>query len=151
MKTAIVYCSRHHGNTKKLLDAIAAKYPVTLIDAVENPTPDLGEYDVIGFASGIYYSKYHKSVLNVAQALPAGKKVFFIHTYGAKKEGYFKSIEAAVSGKQAEILGGYECFGFNTFGPFKLIGGLAKGHPDADEIRKAVTFYEEITNKMISE
>ena len=33
----------------------------------------------------------------------------------------------------------------------KLIGGLAKGHPDADEIRKAVTFYEEITNKMISE
>ena len=151
MKTAIVYCSRHHGNTKKLLDAIAEKYPVTLIDAVENPTPDLSEYDVIGFASGIYYSKYHKSVLNVAQALPAGKKVFFIHTYGAKKEGYFKSIEAAVSGKQAEILGGYECFGFNTFGPFKLIGGLAKGHPDADEIRKAVTFYEEITNKMISE
>ena len=151
MKTAIVYYSRHHGNTKKLLDAIAEKYPVTLIDAVENPTPDLGEYDVIGFASGIYYSKYHKSVLNVAQALPAGKKVFFIHTYGAKKEGYFKSIEAAVSGKQAEILGGYACFGFNTFGPFKLIGGLAKGHPDADEIRKAVTFYEEITNKTISE
>ena len=30
MKTAIVFYSRHHGNTKKLLDAIAEKYPVTL-------------------------------------------------------------------------------------------------------------------------
>ena len=35
MKTAIVFYSRHHGNTKKLLDAIAEKYPVTLIDATK--------------------------------------------------------------------------------------------------------------------
>ncbi len=34
MKTAIVYASTHHGNTKKLLDAIAAAYEVDLIDAV---------------------------------------------------------------------------------------------------------------------
>ena len=99
MKTAIVFYSRHHGNTKKLLDAIAEKYPVTLIDATKNPSPDLSGYDAIGFASGIYYSKYHKSVLKIAENIPAGKKVFFLHTYGAKKEGYFKSIEAAVSGK----------------------------------------------------
>ena len=32
MKTAIVYASTHHGNTKKLLDAIAAAYEVDLID-----------------------------------------------------------------------------------------------------------------------
>ena len=32
MKTAIVYHSYHHGNTKKLLDAIAEKHEVTLID-----------------------------------------------------------------------------------------------------------------------
>ena len=35
MKTAIVYASTHHGNTKKLLDAIAAAYEVDLIDAVK--------------------------------------------------------------------------------------------------------------------
>ena len=74
-----------------------------------------------------------------------GLEEAFLHTYGAKKEGYFKSIEAAVSGKQAEILGGYECFGFNTFGPFKLIGGIAKGHPDSDEISGAVKFYEQLS------
>ena len=32
MKTAIIYYSRHHGNTKKLIDAIAAKHDVTVID-----------------------------------------------------------------------------------------------------------------------
>ena len=39
MKTAIVYYSKHHGNTKKLLDAIAAENEVTLIDVTEQGTP----------------------------------------------------------------------------------------------------------------
>ena len=34
MSTAIVYYSKHHGNTRKLLDAIAEKNDVTLIDVV---------------------------------------------------------------------------------------------------------------------
>ena len=36
MKTAIVYYSAHHGNTKKLLDAIAVKNAVTLIDGARS-------------------------------------------------------------------------------------------------------------------
>ena len=31
--------------------------------------------------------------------------------------------------------------GFDTFGPFKLIGGIAKGHPTQSEIDGAVEFY----------
>lgn len=54
MKTAVVYYSRHHGNTKKVLDAIAAKHDLTLIDAAETPNADLSDYDLVGFASGIY-------------------------------------------------------------------------------------------------
>jgi hypothetical protein len=30
---------------------------------------------------------------------------------------------------------------FDTFGPFKLIGGLKKGHPTEEEIQGAVDFY----------
>ena len=67
MKTAIVYYSKHHGNTKQLLDAIAAKYEVTLIDAAETPDAGLEAYDLIGFASGIYFSKFHKSVVRFAE------------------------------------------------------------------------------------
>ena len=67
MKTAIVYYSEHHGNTKKLLDAIAKQGDVTLIEASGGPQTDLSEYELIGFASGIYYSKFHESVLRIAE------------------------------------------------------------------------------------
>ena len=82
MKTAIIYYSKHHGNTKKLLDAIAEKNDVTLIDVVHNPQADLKNYDRIGLASGIYYSKFHRSLLKyAAEQLPKGKPVFsFIPT-----------------------------------------------------------------------
>ena len=58
MKTAIVYYSKHHGNTKKLLDAIAGENEVTLIDVTAQPAADLTGYERIGFASGIYYNSF---------------------------------------------------------------------------------------------
>lgn len=144
MKTAIVYFSKHHGNTKKLLDAIAAKNDVDLIDAVLKLDADLSGYDLVGFASGIYYSKFHKSVLKAAERLAPGQRVFFIYTYGARKEGYTRAIREAAGKSGARIEGEYGCFGFNTFGPFKLIGGLAKGHPDREETESAAAFFEKL-------
>lgn len=145
MKTAIVYYSKHHGNTKKLLSEIAAKHDVTLIDVTDAPVTDLCEYDRIGFASGIYYSKFQKSLLKFAEAyMPDGKETFFIYTCGAKKDGYTKAISEAVGKHDAKILGEYGCLGFDSFGPFKLIGGIAKGHPDASELERAVAFYESL-------
>lgn len=143
MKTAVIYYSRHHGNTKKLLDAIAAKHEVTLIDATQVTEADLSDYDLIGFASGIYYSKFHKSVLKFAENnLPEDKNVFFVYTYGVEKEGYTKAIENVVFEKSANILGNFGSLGFNTFGPFKLIGGIAKGYPTQEDLDNAVKFYE---------
>ena len=143
MKIAIVAYSHHHENTNKLIDAIAQKHEIVRIDALTQPDADLSAYDLIGFASGIYYSKFHKSVLKMAEErLPRGKKVFFLYTYGMKKEGYTRSIREAVEKKGAKIAGEYGCLGLNTFGPFKLIGGMAKGHPDETELREAVAFFE---------
>ena len=48
MKTAIVYYSKHHGNTKKLLDAIAAASDIDLIDVTADKDADLSGYDRIG-------------------------------------------------------------------------------------------------------
>lgn len=142
MKTAIIYYSKHHGNTKKLLDKIAASHPVTLINVSDGEIPSLDEFEVIGFASGIYYSKFHKSVLKAAkEKLPQRKKVFFIYTYGVKKEGYTDAVKSQVLSKNAEILGEYGCLGFNTFGPFRLIGGIAKNHPNEEELLGAEKFF----------
>ena len=145
MKTAIIYYSRHHGNTKKLIDAIAAAHDVTAIDAAEVSTADLSAYDLVGFASGIYYSKFHKTVLQFAeQNLPEKKDVFFLYTYGAEKKGYTAAITEAVKKHNANILGEFGCFGFNTFGPFTLIGGIAKGHPDQSDLQNALNFFEKL-------
>ena len=146
MKTAIVFYSQHHGNTKKLIDAIAEKNEVTLIDVTKDGDVDLGEFDFVGFASGIYYSKFNDKVVEYARKNLAknGQKVFFLFTYGAKRDSYLKDITEAVASKACEIVGKYGCAGFDTYGPFKLVGGLQKGHPDADEIAGAVKFFEEL-------
>lgn len=143
MKTAIVYYSKHHGNTKKLLDAIAQSHEVTLINVTEQPNADLSSFDRVGFASGIYYSKFHKSLLKFAEEkLPEGKPVFFLYTCGAEKKGYTDAISQAAAKHHGTLLGSYGCLGFDTFGPFGLIGGIAKGHPDTNELSGAVSFYE---------
>ena len=143
MKTAIVYYSEHHGNTKKLLDAIAAKHDVTLINVTKQPETDLSGYDRIGLASGIYYSSFAKQLLAYAEEhLPEGKDVFYIFTHGAPKGMFLNAVRKIAEAKHCRELGDYHCQGFDTFGPFKLVGGIAKGHPTEDEISGAVSFYE---------
>ena len=143
MKTAICYYSRHHGNTLKVLEAMAEAADIDLIDVTSRMAAHLPQYDRIGFASGIYFSKFSPVVVNFArQYLPEGREVFFVYTYGAPKVSLPGNITAAVKEKGCRILGQFGCRGYDTFGPFKLIGGLAKGHPDAQDLKKAKQFFE---------
>jgi len=144
VNTAIVYYSQHHGNTKKLLDAIvSADTSVTLIDVTEHPDVDLPSFDRIGFASGIYFSSFAKQILSFADAhLPENKDVFYIYTHGAPVGDFLKGIREIAEKKHCRELGRYHCLGFDTFGPFKMVGGIAKGHPDEKEIAAAVSFYK---------
>ncbi len=146
MTTAIVYYSQHHGNTKKLLDAIKAADPsVVLIDVTAQPTADLSSYDRIGFASGIYFSAFAKQIIAYADAyLPDNKPVFYIYTHGAPVGNFLKAMQEIATRKHCQELGEYRCQGYDTFGPFKLVGGIAKGHPTEDEIKGAVKFYQEL-------
>ena len=141
MKTAIVYHSSHHGNTKKLVDAIAQGHNVDLIDASAQKQANLGQYDLIGFASGIYGGSFHPDVLNLAKNdLPQGKRVFFLYTSAGL--GSAKSIAATVKEKSAVVAGEFGCRGYNTFGPFRLVGGTSKGHPDETDLENARRFFE---------
>jgi flavodoxin len=140
MKT-IIYASVHHGNTKKVVEAIARECEVELIDATQIKEKDLSGYDAVGFASGIYYSKFHQSVLSFATVnLPENKKVFYICTNGGNAS--YKSIEEITKKKRAVEIGRFSCKGYDTFGPFKLVGGLAKGHPDNKDLEDAVLFFK---------
>ncbi|MGI6337075.1 MAG: flavodoxin domain-containing protein [Eubacteriales bacterium] len=144
MTTAIVYYSKHHGNTKKLLDAIVdSDASVVLIDVTEQPDADLSVFDRIGFASGIYFGAFAKQIISFAEAhLPENKAVFYIYTYGVSAGNVQKEIREIAEKNHCRELGSYHCLGFDTFGPFKLVGGIAKGHPTAEEIAGAVNFYQ---------
>ncbi len=145
MKTAIVYYSKHHGNTKKLLDGIAAENEVTLIDVSRDPSPDLSGYDRVGFASGIYYGGFAKQLAACARKfLPEGREVFYVYTHGAAGGNFLGAMRAAACEKNCREIGEYRCRGFDTFGPFKLVGGVAKGHPTGEEIRAAAKFYRDL-------
>ncbi len=145
LKTAIVYYSKHHGNTKKLAEAIAAENDVHLIDVTVQRTADLTPYDRIGFASGIYYGSFAKQGLAFArECLPEKKDVFFLQTYGIYQNRYLNAIRDIAREKGCNELGAYGCPGFDTFGPFRLIGGVAKGHPTEQEIKGAAEFYRRL-------
>ena len=145
MATAIVYYSRHHGNTRKLLNAIAAENDVTLIDVTEESSADLSGYDRIGLASGIYYNSFAGQLLSFTREhLPEQKDVFYIFTHGAPKGIFLTAIRKIAAQKHCKELGSYHCLGYDTFGPFKLVGGIAKGHPTDEEIREAVAFYRQL-------
>ena len=145
MKTVIVYYSRHHGNTKKLLDAIAAQEEVTLIDVLEGRETDLTGFDRIGFASGIYYGTFAKQIIEFAgEKLPEEKDVFYLYTHGAPSGNFLRDMRRIAQSRRCRELGEYHCQGFDTFGPFKLVGGIAKGHPTQEEIAAAAAFYQSL-------
>ena len=145
MKTVIIYESKHHGNTKKICDRIASECGTLLVDAA---TVDESfcweEYDLIGFASGIAYSRFYDHVTRVAGSIPSGKKVFFIYTCAKNDKDFSVGIKKIVSERGAECIGSYGCRGYNTYGPLKLIGGMNKNNPNEDELKAAVDFVKNL-------
>ena len=65
-----------------------------------------------------------------------------ICTYGGSAN--YKSIEQILDKKHASVDGKFGCKGYDTFGPFKLVGGIAKGHPDDKDIQNAVEFVKNL-------
>ncbi len=142
MKTILIYESTHHGNTKKLVDAVAKRYGIRTATVEEAAAMDLSAYDRIGIASGVAFGKFYEAAERfMDNSLPKGKDVFFLYTCGNDSGKYANSVSAKARARDCRVLGVYGCRGFDTFGPFKLIGGIAKGHPTQSEIDGAVEFY----------
>ena len=146
-KAVIIYASAHHGNTRKLVEAIVNQYCLDLIDATKQQTANLSAYDLIGFASGIDFGKFYDPVEQfLSKNLPENKRVFFLYSCARVSNRFTETIRTAAHKKGAIILGEYGCRGFNTYGPWKLIGGMNKGHPSAEEMQGAVQFFESLLN-----
>lgn len=141
-KAVLFYYSMHHGNTKKIAEEIAEKLPVEIVSIPTKQAVDLGEYDLVGFASGIYMSSFGAPMRRFAESLTglSGKRCFTLYTCGAPAGEFSGAFSALLKKKGAEVAGGWHCRGYDTFGPFKLVGGIAKGRPSEADLESAVRF-----------
>lgn len=146
MKTVICYASRHHGNTRRVVEAMAREGEAELIDATAaSGDIQLEDCGCIGFASGIYFGKFHPGVLDWARRhLPQGKPVFFVCTYGSSQGSGTQALRELAAERGCPVLGTFGCRGYDTFGPFKLVGGIAKGRPNEADLAAARAFYRDL-------
>lgn len=144
MKSVIIYASRHQGNTEKLVKSLAERFEIDLINGETVFQVDWDKYDLIGFASGMDFGKFYPSVTALAEQLPAGKKLYSIHTCARDNEKYGSQIREIARRRDCVYLGRFACKGYNTYGPWKLIGGMNKGHPNGEDMERLAVFYEEL-------
>jgi len=143
MKALIICRSYHHGNTKKIADAMSEVLDAEVIDPADATGEQLATYDLIGFGSGIAFGKHYKGLLKCVETLPAlEKKAFVFSTRGAPRQGsHHKALTELLGSKGFAIVGEFSCRGWDTYVPiFKLIGGIARGHPNEQDLYDARGF-----------
>lgn len=146
MKILIIYESIHHGNTEKIVKIMAESLNANVIRTSDVNMNTLKDCDLIGFGSGIYYGKVHKNILGLIDNITTGtnKKAFVFSTSGQGKSEYNKLVEQKLIEKNFEVVGSFACKGYDTFGPLKLLGGIAKGKPDDNDLKKAKEFAKQL-------
>ncbi len=151
MKTLIVYASIHHKNTEKVAKTIASELQSKTTPFFEAKEEDLEKVDIVGFGSGVYYSKFHKGLIKFVESLPDmnGKKAFLFSTAGMRKNiilnrahSHFKKI---LKEKNFEIIGEFDCLGWDTNGLLEKIGGINKGKPNEEDFKNAKKFAQELS------
>ena len=101
MKTAICYLSCHHGNTRKVVEAMAEAGGADLIDVRTRQMVRLEEYDRVGFASGIYGFETHRALIAFAGSICPRANRYFSSTPMAAQRAKARKRCARSPGKRA--------------------------------------------------
>jgi flavodoxin len=144
MKTLIICFSYHHKNTEKIA-SVFAKILDAQVKAPNEVNPnELSDFDLVGFGSGISFGKHYKDILAFADKLTkiTDKKAFIFSTSGQANNGpkFHKKLRDSLRSKGFNIIGEFNCTGFDTYGALKIFGGIQKEHPNEDDLKQAETF-----------
>jgi flavodoxin len=160
MKALLVLCSYHHRNTAKIANVFATVLDASITTPQKLRPEALHEYDLIGFGSGIYGDQHHRALLDLADSLPqvANRNAFIFSTCGAPmklmerdREEFTRyvaenhaSLRAKLQSKGYLIVDEFSCAGFNTNSFLKLVGGINKGRPNAEDLERAEAFAQNL-------
>ncbi|NCO96576.1 MAG: flavodoxin [Candidatus Aenigmarchaeota archaeon CG_4_10_14_0_8_um_filter_37_24] len=150
MKTLIIYNSVHQGNTKKIAERMGKVLKAKLVKPDEIGLKEILNYDLIGFGSGIYMWRHHRSLLDFVNRLPdlKDKRVFVFSTAGKPDKLSHRRLKEKLESKGADIVGEFSCEGLDKFGPLRLIGGINKGRPNQKDLKNAEGFAKKLIKKM---
>jgi flavodoxin len=149
MKTLVICFSYHHNNTQKIAEAIAKVLDARIKIPRQTNLEELEEYDLIGFGSGIYSGRHHEDLLNLADRLSiTTKKAFIFSTSGVKSSKFHSLLIEKLQAKGYIIVGEFSCKGFNTNSFLKLFGGMNKGRPNAEDLKRAEEFAMNLKQNM---
>jgi flavodoxin len=152
MRALIICISVHHGNTEQVAKVMANALDAALLEVKQVDANMLEQYDLIGFGSGIYFGKHHKSLLDFVDKLPMlrNKKAFIFSTSGLRKirfiHNFDKPLRENLQRKGFDIIGEFSCRGLDTYRATKLVGGVNKGRPNAQDLKQAEDFARSLKN-----
>jgi flavodoxin len=69
-KSLIILFSYHHKNTEKIANVFAGVLNSQIKTPQQVDPEQLQEYGLVGFGSGIYDSKHHRSLFDLVERLP---------------------------------------------------------------------------------
>ncbi|WP_042421416.1 flavodoxin family protein [Streptacidiphilus anmyonensis] len=143
MKALIVCTSVSHGNTRRIADVMGQELRARVVEPGQVDPERLSGFDLVGFGSGIYLRRFHPRLREFVRALPAGGhgRAFVFATSGLPGVR-FQPLERALTDKGFQLDGAFACRAFDTFLPFRLVGGLNKGLPGPADLADAHAFAE---------
>ena len=150
MKNLIIVYSYHHNNTEKIAKVIAKVLEAEIKTPQQVDIEEIQEYNLIGFGSGIYGEKHHKEILELADKLPqvTNKKAFIFSTSALtgkdKMANDHSSLKEKLQSKGYMIVDDFQCKGFNTNSFMKFVGGMNKGRPNAEDLKHAEEFAQNL-------
>ena len=135
---------------KKIAKTIAKVLNAKLIEPNKVNINELSKYDLVGFESGIYFQKHHRALLNLVDKLPQlQNKAFIFSTRGIGPVWFYHRIlKKKLLKKGFDVVDEFSCRGFDTVGPFKLIGGMNKDRPNKKDLEDARDFARSLKNKL---
>ena len=154
MKSLLVLYSYHHQNTEKIANVFAKVLDAQIKTPQQINPEDLQDYNLIGFGSGIYGAKHHESLLDLVDTLPqdTNRKAFIFSTSAitgkAKVAEDHSLLREKLQSKGYMIVDEFACKGFNTNSFMKYFGGMNKGRPNADDLKHAEEFAQNLKHNL---